>query len=108
LHAPLLSLFSGFKWTDTTQGFRAYSRRVLLDARVAPFRNVFVNYELLAYLSYCIPKLGYKCIELPTVRRYPKGSIPTKISSVEGNLRVFITLIRVCLGKYNVTSDAFS
>jgi len=27
VHAPMLSLFSGFKWTDTTQGFRAYSRK---------------------------------------------------------------------------------
>ncbi len=26
IHAPMLSLFSGFRWTDTTQGFRAYSR----------------------------------------------------------------------------------
>ena len=41
LHAPLLSLFSGFPWTDTTQGFRAYSRRVLLDPGVAPFRDIF-------------------------------------------------------------------
>lgn len=31
IHAPMLSLFSGFKWTDTTQGFRAYSRKMLLD-----------------------------------------------------------------------------
>ena len=25
IHAPMLSLFSGFRWTDTTQGYRAYS-----------------------------------------------------------------------------------
>ena len=30
LHAPMLSIFSGFHWTDTTQGFRGYSRRVLV------------------------------------------------------------------------------
>jgi len=40
IHAPMLSLFSGFHWTDTTQGFRAYSRRMLLDYRIAPFRDV--------------------------------------------------------------------
>lgn len=40
IHAPMLSLFSGFKWTDTTQGFRAYSRKVLLDPKVAPFRDI--------------------------------------------------------------------
>ena len=76
IHAPMLSLFSGFKWTDTTQGFRAYSRKMLLDTQIAPFREVFQAYELLAYLSYRAPKLGYRCLELPTVRRYPKGEVP--------------------------------
>ncbi|CAG8871558.1 Undecaprenyl-phosphate 4-deoxy-4-formamido-L-arabinose transferase [Pseudomonas fluorescens] len=101
IHAPMLSLSSGFKWTDTTQGFRAYSRKMLLDPRVAPFRDVFSTYELLAYLSYRAPKLGYRCVELPTVRRYPKGEVPTKISSVKGNLSVLEVLFRTCLGKYN-------
>ncbi len=101
IHAPILSLSSGFKWTDTTQGFRAYSRTMLLDPRVAPFRDVFDTYELLAYLSYRAPRLGYQCIELPTTRRYPKGEVPTKISSLSGNLSVFQVLIAVCRGKYN-------
>ena len=102
LHAPLLSLFSGFHWTDTTQGFRAYSRRLLLDPKIAPFRDIFSTYELLAYLSYRAPKLGYRCIELPTIRRYPAtGQVPTKISSVRGNLSVLQVLIRACFGAYN-------
>lgn len=101
VHAPMLSMASGFKWTDTTQGFRAYSRAMLLDSRVAPFRDVFVTYELLAYLSYRVPKLGYWCEELPTVRRYPKGEVPTKISSVKGNLSLLQVLLRACLGSYN-------
>ena len=101
IHAPLLSLFSGFRWTDTTQGFRAYSRRMLLDPKVAPFRNVFVTYELLAYLSYRAPRLGYRCKELPTTRRYPKGEVPTKISSFRGNLSVLGVLFKTCFGSYN-------
>jgi dolichol-phosphate mannosyltransferase len=101
IHAPALSHASGFKWTDTTQGFRAYSRSMLLDPRIAPFRDVFADYELLAYLSYRVPKLGYRCIELPTIRRYPKGEVPTKISSLKGNAAVLWTLISVCRGKYN-------
>lgn len=101
VHAPCLSLASGFKWTDTTQGFRAYSRRMLLDPRIAPFRDVFTSYELLAYLSYRAPRLGYVCKELPTIRRYPVGEIPTKISSVRGNLSVLRTLLMSCAGKFN-------
>lgn len=106
IHAPMLSLFSGFHWTDTTQGFRAYSRKMLLDARIAPFRDVFMTYELLAYLSYRVPKLGYRCVELPTIRRYPKGEVPTKISSVKGNLSVLEVLFRACFGHYNPSANA--
>jgi dolichol-phosphate mannosyltransferase len=101
IHAPMLSLFSGFHWTDTTQGFRAYSRKMLLDTRIALFRDVFMTYELLAYLSYRAPRLGYQCIELPTIRRYPRGEVPTKISSFKGNLSVLGVLLRACLGLYN-------
>jgi glycosyltransferase involved in cell wall biosynthesis len=101
IHAPMLSLCSGFSWTDTTQGFRAYSRKMLLDPKVSLFRDEFMTYELLAYLSYRAPKLGYHCVELATVRRYPKGEVPTKISSVKGNLSVLLVLFRACLGKYN-------
>lgn len=102
VHAPLLSFYSGFHWTDTTQGFRAYSRRLLLDPRVAPFREVFSTYELLAYLSSRAPKLGYRCIELPTIRRYPAtGPVPTKISHLKGNLAVLAILINACRGRYD-------
>lgn len=101
IHAPLLSLASGFKWTDTTQGFRAYSRKLLLDPRLSIFRDVFATYELLAYLSYRAPLLGHRCVELPTERRYPKGEVPTKISSVRGNLSIVQVLLKSCLGQYN-------
>lgn len=102
IHAPMLSLFSGFHWTDTTQGFRAYSRKVLMDPRIELFRDIFSTYELLAYLSYRVPKLGYRCIELPTKRRYPlSGKVPTKISGIKGNLSVLLVLLRACFGLYN-------
>jgi len=101
IHAPLLSMASGFRWTDTTQGFRAYSARALIDARVSPLRDIFMDYELLAYLSYRLPKLNYRCIELPTVRDYPEGEVPTKISAFKGNFALIKTLGKTCLGGYN-------
>jgi dolichol-phosphate mannosyltransferase len=103
IHAPVLSLFSGMDWTDTTQGFRAYSAKMLIDPRIAPFRDVFVSYELLAYLSYRAPRLGYRCIELATARCYPKGDVPTKISFFQGNLAVLVVLFKACFGWYNPT-----
>ncbi len=101
LHAPMLSMASGFHWTDTTQGFRAYSAKLLKDSRLAVFREIFKNYELLAYLSYRAPKLGFRCIEMPSRRIYPLGKIPTKISFIRGNIEVFNVLVKTCLGKYN-------
>ena len=102
LHAPALSLASGFHWTDTTQGFRAYSRRMLVDPRVDIFRDVFVVYELLAYLNYRAPKLGYRCIELPTARRYPANEkVPTKISPWKGQIDLIKVLWTACTGGYD-------
>lgn len=101
IHAPTLSLVSGFRWTDTTQGFRAYSRRMLLDPRIAPFRDVFMSYELLAYMSCRAPRLGYRCRELATTRRYPRGEVPTKISSIRGNLALLQVLFRAACGRYD-------
>jgi dolichol-phosphate mannosyltransferase len=102
IHAPALSLASGFRWTDTTQGYRAYSARLLRDPRVAPFRDVFERYELLAYLSYRAPRLGFRCLELPTARRYPAdGKVPTKISGFRGNIELLAVLARACRGRYD-------
>lgn len=106
LHAPFLSVASGFHWTDTTQGFRAYSAKLLKDSRVSVFRDIFKDYELLAYLSYCAPRLGFRCIEMPSRRTYPKGKVPTKISIVKGNAELFEVLVKACLGKYNPPKES--
>ena len=101
LHAPLLSFFSGFHWTDTTQGFRGYSKKLLGDKKLSVFRSIFKNYELLAYLSASAPRLGFKCIEFPTTRSYPSKNIPTKIDGIYGNTILFLTLLKACLGSYS-------
>ena len=102
VHAPLLAFASGFGWTDTTQGFRGYSRVMLSDPRVDIFRDVFADYELLAYLSYRAPKLGFRCLEVPTSRTYPaSGKIPIKISPFVGNFKLLETLLKACTGRYD-------
>src|SRR5581483_11272361 len=102
LHAPLVSLASRFRYTDTTNGFRGYSRRLLEDARVAAFRDVFVGYELHYYLAIRAARLGLRVCEIPVARRYPaRGPTPTKISPVRGNLRVLKCLFAACAGWYD-------
>lgn len=102
LHVPLMRLSSGFKYTDTTNGFRAYSRALLEDDRIDIFREVFAGYELHYYLAARAPRLGFKCCEVPVSRKYPShGKLPTKISPIRGNLQVVSRLLAVCFGKYN-------
>lgn len=104
-HAPFLSMVAGHWFTDTTPGYRGYSRRYLLDSHVQPFRNVFKTYELLAYLTVRAPQLGYKTQEFPIIRSYPEsGEIPTHISHFHGNLQLLKILIKTALGTFNPKS----
>jgi dolichol-phosphate mannosyltransferase len=102
LHAPVMSLAAGFHYTDTTNGFRAYSRKFLLDPRVQPFRDVFVRYELHFYLAIRAARLGFRVCETPVSRVYPAhGPVPTKISPLRGNLSVLKSLFRAARGGYD-------
>ena len=102
LHAPVISVTAGQKFTDTTNAYRAYSARYLKDERVAPLRDVFMTYELLAYLSVRATQLGYRACEIPVMRVYPKkGKVPTKISFLKGNSELIKILFRNYRGAYN-------
>lgn len=104
IHAPFISLLSGFHYTDTTNGYRGYSKKFLLNDKVAPFRNIFDAYELLAYLSVKAPRLGFKVIEVPVIRQYPKNTkTPTKISPIRGNFRLLKILFFLAFGRYDPT-----
>ena len=101
LHAPLISIAARFWYTDTTNGFRGYSRRMLLDPVMRPFRDCFVTYELHYYLAIKAARLGYRCVETPVSRTYPAhGKVPTKIQGMRGNLSVLKTVYDVISGRY--------
>ncbi len=102
LHVPAMRMASGFRYTDTTNGFRAYSSRFLADSRVALFRDVFLGYELHYYLAIKAARLGFRVIEIPVKRVYPSGvKAPTKISPIRGNLRVIRCLFAACFSYYD-------
>ncbi len=102
IHAPVISATAGQRFTDTTNAYRAYSARYLQDERVAPLRDVFMTYELLAYLSVRATQLGYRACEIPVKRVYPKkGKTPTKISFFKGNSELMKILFRNYRGAYN-------
>ena len=102
IHAPVISLTAHHKFTDTTNAYRAYSRRYLTDERVQPLRDIFMTYELLAYLSVRATQVGMKACEIPVTRAYPKGEkTPTKISFFKGNNELLKILFSNARGKYN-------
>lgn len=106
LHAPLISLASRFHYTDTTNGFRGYSTKLLLDPAINIFRNVFDTYELHYYLAIQAAKRGYKVTEVPVTREYPKeGKTVTKISPLKGNLQILKILFSAAFGKYDFKND---
>lgn len=102
IHAPLISLAARKRHTDTTNGFRAYSSKLLKDESIAAFRDIFQTYELHYHLAIeSSRKKQYKTIETPVTRAYPKkGKTPTKISPVKGNAHVMGVLLRAVVGKY--------
>lgn len=101
IHAPLLSIAGRHWFTDTTNGFRAYSRRYLLDPRVVPFRDVFQRYELLFYLTARAGQIGMRVGHIAVQRRYPHNTTtPTKITGFGGKFDVLKQTINVALGAY--------
>jgi glycosyltransferase involved in cell wall biosynthesis len=101
LHAPAISLAAGYWYTDTTNGFRAYSARFLRDERVAPFRDIFRGYELHYYLSIRAGRLGFKVVEVPVRREYPRGQLPSKIRGLRGGATILQALAAACLGRFD-------
>ncbi|MBP1545233.1 MAG: glycosyltransferase family 2 protein [Oscillospiraceae bacterium] len=101
IHAPIISLTAGQRFTDTTNAYRAYSAKYLTDNRVQPLRDIFMTYELLAYLSVRASQIGMKACEIPVTRAYPKtGKTPTKISFFKGNSELMKILFMNLFGKY--------
>ena len=102
IHAPITSLAARQWFTDTTNAYRAYSREYLTHPEVRPLRDVFMGYELLAYLSVRATQLGLKACEVPVTRAYPaSGKTPTKISGFKGNSDLLKVLFATLAGKYN-------
>ena len=104
-HAPVTSLAARRRYTDTTNGFRGHSRALLADPRVAPMRDVFDTYELLAYLPIRAARLGHTCTEVPVTRAYPDaGDIPTKIHGRGAQVELVRILGRASFGRYDPES----
>jgi hypothetical protein len=106
--SPILSLGSGFLWTDPNNTLKAMSRRYLLDPRLAPFRHVFRHYNLHYHLNRMAPRLGYRALEVPHVRAYPAEdrhrifrTQATRIHGLRPRLRIVGELLAEVAGRYD-------
>lgn len=105
IHAPLLSIAGRHWFTDTTNGFRAYSAAYLTHPDVRPFRAEFSVYNLLFYLTVRAGQLGLTVAHVPVVRRYPEdGKVPTKIGGFASKLALLKEAMIAATGGF--TPDA--
>ena len=101
IHAPVISLTAHQWFTDTTNAYRAYSRKYITHPEVQIYRDVFMTYELLAYLSVRASQLKLRACEIPVTRQYPKNEkTPTKISPFKGNAELMKILFKNLFGCY--------
>ncbi len=102
IHAPVISFAAKYRFTDTTNAFRGYSRRYLTHEKVQPLRDVFTGYELLDYLSVRATQVGLTVTETGVTRTYPESrEVPTKIRFGTDHFLLLRDLFRTLSGYYN-------
>src|SRR5262249_10168088 len=99
VHPLLFSLAAGRRVTESTNGFRAIHRRVLLDSRLDLEQPWLDEYELEPYLYLRAIRLGFRTAEVPVTKVYPPRRMgQTKMKPITGWWSILRPLIYVGLG----------
>jgi len=99
---PLIWMGSGYIYSDATNGFRGYSRRLLCDPRIEPLRGCFVHFNIQYYLSVMAPALKFRVVEIPVERVYPNdGTVPTKVIGFKRNFQALWEMVLTVFRHYN-------
>ncbi|MCA9404843.1 MAG: glycosyltransferase family 2 protein, partial [Candidatus Omnitrophica bacterium] len=99
MHPVLMSMITGRRVTDSTNGFRAFRLTVLDDARINLDQPWLDKYELEPYLMFKAIKLGYKFTEAPVTKIYPAKKLGyTKMKPITGWWSILRPLIFLGLG----------
>jgi dolichol-phosphate mannosyltransferase len=86
VHPLLFSLVARRRVTESTNGFRAVGRRVLLDERINLNQPWLDEYELEPYLYLRAIHLGYRTLEVPVTKIYPPKRLgQTKMKPISGS-----------------------
>jgi dolichol-phosphate mannosyltransferase len=73
VHAALIALVTGFRGSDSLNGFRAYRTALLRDAGIDVWQPWLDGYELETYLHYKVLKSGRPAVEVGVSKTYPEG-----------------------------------
>jgi dolichol-phosphate mannosyltransferase len=101
LAAPSAHFFSRHKITDPTNGFRGYSRKLLLNDYLGLGKNIFYGYNLVSFIPVVAGRKKLLIREIPVFRSYPRhGTVPTKIVTFKQWMQIFLDLFRSGYGKF--------
>ena len=73
VHAALIARVTGFRGTDSLNGFRAYRTSLLRAAGIDVWQPWLDGYELETYLHYKVLKSGRPVVEVGVSKTYPEG-----------------------------------
>ncbi len=100
VHPLLFSLAARRRVTESTNGFRAIHRRVLVDSRIALDQRWLDGYALEPYLYLRAIRLGYRTAEVPVTKVYPPRRLgQTKMKPGADWWQMLSPLVRVGLGR---------
>ncbi len=99
LHPWIMSMVTGKKVTDSTNGFRAFRLSMLNDPRINLDQQWLNTYELEPYLLYKALTLGFKVKEVPVTKIYPTRKLGyTKMRPITGWWSILKPLFYLRLG----------
>ena len=99
LHPRLMSLATGTRLTESTNGFRAVRMKVFDDPRINLDQAWLNEYELEPYLLFKALKLGYRHTEVPVHKIYPSRKIGyTKMKPISGWWSILRPVVFLGLG----------
>lgn len=85
VHPLLFSLVVRHRVTESTNGFRAFHRRVLTEGKIDLSPAWLDEYELEPYLYIRAIREGYRTAEVPVTKRYPPKKLgQTKMKPITG------------------------
>jgi len=104
--SPYTSIVSGIRITDPTNGFRAYSKRLIESDLLRLDQRFFRGYSLVSFIPFFVGRNKMNFAEISVRRDYPSsGATPTKIVSPSQWLQIFFDLFRATFETYPNHSD---